>query len=135
MTEKLEIRYKLFFEAEDVSQSRIMESTSYITGLLKEHQNSYIKRADLDDESDLEEFALRLYVNEQIAEADCENVEAAENFVDDMAELVSEIAAAHSYLDMEGSFSISLGEDALSYRFSSAAGDDGCDFVEGETTE
>ncbi len=135
MTEKLEIRYKLFFEAEDVSQSRIMESTSYITGLLKEHQNPYIKRADLDDESDLEEFALRLYVNEQIAEADCENVEAAENFVDDMAELVSEIAAAHSYLDMEGSFSVSLGEDALSYRFSSTAGDDGCDFAEGETTE
>ena len=135
MTEKLEIRYTLFFEAEDVSQSRIMESTSYITGLLKEHQNPYIRRTDLDDESDLEEFALRLYVNEQIAEADCENVEAAENFVDDMAELVSEIAAAHSYLDMEGSFSVSLGEDALAYRFSSAAGDDGCDFVEGETTE
>lgn len=122
-------------EAEDVSQSRILSCASYLKNILKNHKNPYISRAEVDDESDMDDFILRLFVEESIEEETCGSREMAEGFIDDMAELVTEAAQAHSFLDLEGSFSIAYEGEALAYTFTSAGGDDGCDFEPMEITE
>lgn len=135
MSDPMKMNYKIFLEAEDVSQSRILSCASYMKNMLANHRNPYISRAVLDDESDMDDFVLRLFVEETIEEETCSNQEMAEGFIDDMAELVTEIAQAHSFLDMEGSFSIAYEEKSLAYAFTSTSGDDGCDFQLMETTE
>lgn len=135
MADPMKMNYKIFLEAEDVSQSRILSCASYMKNMLANHKNPYISRAVLDDESDMDDFVLRLFVEETIEEETCANQEMAEGFIDDMAELVTEIAQAHSFLDMEGSFSIAYEGEALAYTFTSASGDDGCDFQLMEITE
>lgn len=135
MADPMKMNYKIFLEAEDVSQSRILSCASYMKNMLANHKNPYISRAILDDESDMDDFVLRLFVEETIEEETCANQEMAEGFIDDMAELVTEIAQAHSFLDMEGSFSIAYEGEALAYAFTSASGDDGCDFQLMEITE
>lgn len=135
MADAVKISYKIFLEAEDVSQSRILSCASYMRNILAGCGNSYISRAALDDESDMDDFALRLFVDEEIREAECGNEEMAESFIDDMAGLVTEIAQAHSFLEMEGSFSISYKGETVSYAYTSWGGDDGCDFCEIEAAE
>lgn len=135
MADPMKMNYKIFLEAEDVSQSRILSCASYMKNILANHKNPYISRAVLDDESDMDDFVLRLFVEETIEEETCANQAMAEGFIDDMAELVTEIAQAHSFLDMEGSFSIAYEGEALAYAFTSASGDDGCDFQLMEITE
>lgn len=125
---KLVIDYKIFMEAEDIAQTRILSSGSYVTKSLALHKNPYIAKANVDNESDLDEFELRLYVNEHIEEEDCENVDAAESFLDEMAQLLTEFARMHSYMDMEGSFSISFAGEQIAYRFTSESGSVHCDF-------
>ena len=119
---KLVIDYKLFFEADDIGQTRILSSESYITKSLSAHKNPYIKRAKADRESDLDEFILRLYYDEHIEE-ECQDVDAAEGFLDELAELLTEIGRMQSYLDMEGSFSISFAGEEIAYSFQSEAGE------------
>lgn len=135
MSDPLKITYRIFLEAEDVSQSRILSCASYLKNILKNHKNPYISRAEVDDESDMDDFILRLFVEESIEEETCGSREMAEGFIDDMAELVTEAAQAHSFLDLEGSFSIAYEGEALAYTFTSAGGDDGCDFEPMEITE
>ena len=65
---KLKIQYKLYLEAEDVSQSRILSCASYLENALQHHTNPYISCAEIDNESDLDEFEVRLYVDEVIEE-------------------------------------------------------------------
>lgn len=120
---KLVIDYKLFFEADDVAQTRILSSESYIKKSISMHKNCYIAKANPDSESDLDEFLLRLYYAEHIEEEECADVNAAEGFLDELAELLTEIARMQSYLDMEGSFSISFAGEQIAYRFISEAGD------------
>ena len=48
MTVKIE--YKIYLEAEDVSQSRIISSTSYVKNLFQNCGNQYFKGVELDDE-------------------------------------------------------------------------------------
>lgn len=127
---KLVIDYKLFFEADDIAQTRILSSESYIRKSLSAHKNPYIACAKGDNESDLDEFLLRLYYNEHIEEEECQNADAAEGFLDELAELLTEIARMQSYLDMEGSFSISFEGEQIAYRFVSEAGSTHCSFEE-----
>ena len=127
---KLVIDYKLFFEADDIAQTRILSSESYIKKSLLSHKNPYIACAKDDSESDLDEFLLRLYYNEHIEEEVCRDVDAAEGFLGEMAELLTEIARMQSYLDMEGSFSISFEGEEIAYRFTSDAGSTHCSFEE-----
>lgn len=127
---KLVIDYKIFMEAEDVAQSRILSSGSYVSKSLSAHKNPYIAKAVVDNESDLDEFIVRLYVDEHIEEENCENVDAAEEFLDELADLLTEFARMHSYLDMEGSFSISFEGEHIAYRFASEAGNCNCSFEE-----
>lgn len=127
---KLVIDYKLFFEADDIAQTRILSSESYIRKSLSAHKNLYIACAKGDSETDLDEFLLRLYYNEHIEEEECQNVDAAEGFLDEMAELLAEIARMQSYLDMEGSFSISFAGERIAYHFTSEAGSTHCNFEE-----
>ena len=54
---------------------------------------------------------------------------------EDMAELVTGIAEAHSFLDLEGSFSVTWKGTTSAYAFVSPGGDDGCDFQELGVTE
>lgn len=126
----LKIEYKLYLEAEDVSQSRILSSASYLDNVLHNHANPYIKCARIDNESDLDEFDLRLYVDEVIEEADCVNVDAAEAFLDEFAAILDEIAHIHSFMDMEGSFSISFEGEEIAYDFKSEPGEGVCKFNE-----
>ena len=118
---KLIIDYKLFFEADDLAQTRILSSESYIKKSISAHRNPYIAKAVADSESDLDEFLLRVYYNEHIEEEECENVDAAEGFLDELAELLVEIARIQSAIDMEGSFSISFGGEEIAYHFVSEA--------------
>ena len=126
----LKIKYKLYLEAEDVSQSRILSSASYLENVLHNHANPYIKCAQIDNESDLDEFELRLYVDETIEEKYCANADAAEAFLDEFADVLSEIAHIHSFMDMEGSFSVSFEGEHIAYDFRSEPGDGMCDFIE-----
>ena len=127
---KLVIDYKLFFEADDIAQTRILSSESYIRKSLSTHKNPYIACAKGESETDLDEFLLRLYYNEHIEEEECQNADAAEGFLDELAELLTEIARMQSYLDMEGSFSISFEGEQIAYHFSSEAGSTHCSFKE-----
>ena len=135
MADSMKINYKIFLEAEDVSQSRILSCASYLKNVLINHRNPYISRAVVDDESDMDDFILRLFVEEDIEEEECKRPEMAEAFIDDMAELVTDIAQVHSVLDMEGSFAIEYEGEALAYSYTSVSGDDGCDFQLMEDTE
>ena len=99
MADTMKMEYKIFLEAEDVSQSRILSCASYMKRVLESCNNPYISRAELDDESDLDDFVLRLFVEEEIEEKECTNPAMAESFIEDMAELVTGIAEAHSFLE------------------------------------
>ena len=127
---KLMIQYKIFMDAEDVGQTRILSSASYVTKSLSAHKNPYIAAAKVENESDLDEFMVRLYVDETIEEEVCSNVDAAEAFLDELAGLLTEFARMQSYLEMEGSFSISFEGEEIAYRFVSEAGDSNCSFME-----
>ena len=56
MADTMKMEYKIFLEAEDVSQSRILSCASYMKRVLESCNNPYISRAELDDESDLDDF-------------------------------------------------------------------------------
>ena len=127
---KVKIEYKIFMEAEDIAQTRILSTESFVKKSLAAQKNPYINRAKVDNESDMDDFILRLYVEEQIEETECENVDAAEDFLDEMAELLAEFAHLQSYLEMEGSFSISFEGEEIAYHFISEAGDCNCSFEE-----
>ena len=73
MADTMKMEYKIFLEAEDVSQSRILSCASYMKHVLESCNNLYISRAELDDESDLDDFVLRLFVEEEIEEKECTN--------------------------------------------------------------
>lgn len=135
MSDAVKLSYKIFLEAEDVSRSRIASYAANMKCILGNHRNPYINCAVVDDESDLDDYVLRLFVDETVEEDVCANKEMAEAFVDDMAELVTELAEANSFLDMEGSFSISYRGETLAYAYTSASGDAGCDFQLMEDTE
>ena len=58
------------------------------------------------------------------------NADAAEAFLDEFADVLSEIAHIHSFMDMEGSFSVSFEGEHIAYDFRSEPGDGMCDFIE-----
>lgn len=128
--ESLKINFKIYLEADDVSQSRIKSSTSMARELVKNSSNSYIRMAEFDDESDMNDFTIRFYVEGQVQEADCTNQDDAEAFLDQMAEIVDQIAHVNSFLDMEGSFSIEYLGEKIAYDFTSESGAGLCEFVE-----
>ena len=123
----LKISYKIYLEAEDISQSRISSTASYVSNLFKNCTNSYLQKAEVDNESDKDDFTLRLYIDEKVEEEACSSPECAEGFLENIAEFLDAVAAAHSYLDMEGSFSISYHGVEDTFRFRSEAGSDLCD--------
>lgn len=122
----LKISYKIYLEAEDISQSRISYTASYVSNLFKNCTNSYLQKAEVDNESDMDDFTLRLYIDEKVEEEACSSPECAEGFLENIAEFLDAVAAAHSYLDMEGSFSISYHGVEDAFRFRSEAGSDLC---------
>lgn len=126
----MKITYKIYMEAEDVSQTRILSSTSFVKNLLKNCGNSYFQNAETDEESDLEDFVLRLYVESETEEEVCSSVEDRDAFIGDMAEVLDRIAQAQSYMDMEGSFSIEYDGRKEAYTFTSEEGMDYCNFEE-----
>lgn len=126
----VKINYKIYLEAEDISQSRIQSCTSFVNEIIKNHANRYLNRAKITDECDMEDFVLRLYAEEEITEAVCSSEEDAKAFVDDTVDLLFDIAHMHSFLDMEGSFSVELNGENRAYTFHSESGDSLCDFEE-----
>lgn len=127
---QLSITYKIYLEADDISASRIKSSTAFMRHLLEGSRNSYLKHADIDDESDLDEFTMRFYIENSIHEDVCASTDDAESFVLDMAELLDKAASAQSYMDMEGSFSWEFDGRQKKYRFQSESGQDYCEIVE-----
>lgn len=123
---------KIYLEAEDVAQSRILSTTSYVKNLIANCNNSYISRLQIDDENDLDDFIIRLYAEAEIIEDTVTDEKAAEMLAPHLAELLTEIAQAQSYLDMEGSFQVEYQELKESYTFKSEQGDSFCDFAEAE---
>ena len=126
----LEITYNIYLEAEDISQSRIMSAASYVKELVNNHNNSYLNRAEFDDESNLDDFSFRLFAKESITEETCKNAEDAKAFIDDIGDLLFDIAHMHSFLNMEGDFSILYNGERKQYTFCSESGDSLCDFNE-----
>ena len=127
---QLSITFKIYIEADDISASRIKSSTTFMRHLLEENRNSYLKSAKIDDESDLDEFTLRFYIENDIYQDECSSKEDAESFVLELAELLDQVASAHSYMDMEGSFSWEYDGRQKRYRFQSQSGLDYCEIVE-----
>lgn len=127
---QLKFNCKIYLEAEDISQSRILSTAAYVKNLLLSSQNPYIAGIEVDDESDMDDFIFRLYLEADKTEENCSNEESADMLAPQIAELLSEIAQAHSYLDMEGTFSVNYSEKTESYRFTSESGDSFCDFYE-----
>lgn len=128
--DQLSIIYKIYLEAEDISASRIQSSIAFTKNLLAHSANPYFKNADLDDESDIEELTLRFYIENEIHEASCAFEEAAKSFAFDLAELLETIAAAHSYMDIEGSLIWQYLGEQKTYKFRSESGLDYCDIIE-----
>lgn len=126
---QLNITYKIFLEAEDISQPRIHSSTAFVKNRLEGCRSVYFKHAAVDDESSLDEFTMRLYIENEIHEETCTHEEDAESFVLDMAEFLDAVASAHSFLDMEGSFSWEYKGRKETYRIRSESGCDYCDFT------
>lgn len=130
MTEnKLKITYKIFLEAEDIKETRILSTKAFVTNFFKNCQNIYLNQSILDDESDLEEYILRLYVDNEIEEEVCGCTKDAENFIADIAEFLDLLAQAQSFLDMEGDFTIEYQGNRETYQFKSEEGLNYCDFV------
>ena len=77
----LKISYKIYLEAEDISQSRISSTASYVSNLFKNCTNSYLQKAEVDNESDMDDFTLRLYIDEKVEEEACSSPECAEGFL------------------------------------------------------
>lgn len=127
---QLSIQYKIYIEAHDISAARIKSSTSFMKGLLNDSRNGYLKNADIDDESELDELTLRFYVEKEIHEEECSLPDDAESFVLDLAELLDKAASAQSYMDMEGSFFWEYDGKQKRYRFQSESGMDYCEIVE-----
>lgn len=126
----LNIRYKIFMEAEDISQSRIHAGTAYLKNQLEHAKNVYFRHTVYDDESDLDAFILRFYAENEWREDVCTAPEDAQDFILDLARILDETAAAHSFMDLEGEFFWQYGEEAKAYTFRSESGCDYCDFVE-----
>ncbi len=124
----LKISYKIYLESEDVSQSRIQSCTSFVNDIITNHKNPYLGRAQITNENDLDDFVLRLYADEEIEEDECSSENDAKAFIDDMVDLLFDIAHMHSFLDMEGSFSVELNGERKAYVFRSESGDSLCDF-------
>lgn len=127
---QLNIKYNIYLEADDVAQSRILSSIAFVKNLMANCSSSYFKNAAVDDESDLDEFVLRFYIENEIHEAECAAAEQARAFVPDMAEFLDTIAAANSFMDMEGSFFWEYEGEKKAYQFRSEGGTDYCDFEE-----
>ena len=96
------IRYKIYLEAEDISQSRIHSSVAFLKNRLEHSRNGYLNSAVFEDESDLDAFVLRFYVENEVQEESCLSPEHAESFIIDLAEILDDTAAAHSFMELEG---------------------------------
>lgn len=131
--EQLNINYKIYLEADDISQSRIHSSIAFVKNLMQNCASGYLQQAVFEDESDLDAFALRFYIEKEIQEEDCSSPNDAESFVMDMAELLDAVAAAQSYMDMEGSFFQEYKGEKTAYSFRSPGGQDYCDFTQEQT--
>ena len=127
---KLQFNCKIYLEAEDISQSRILSTAAYVKKLLQGSQNPYIAGIQIDNESDMEDFIFRLYLEADKTEERCSDEESADMLAPQIAEVLSEIAQAHSYLDMEGDFTVNFNGKMESYRFASESGNSFCDFYE-----
>ncbi|MDD5934603.1 MAG: hypothetical protein PUC65_03405 [Clostridiales bacterium] len=131
MTENsLKITYKIYFEAEDIKESRIISSRSFVKNFFENCGSVYFQNVEIDDECDLEDYFLRLYVDRVIEEEECSSPEDAENFITDMAEFLDKLAESQSFMQMEGSFSLEYKGKKESYKFNSEEGCDYCDFAE-----
>ncbi len=129
MTEnQLKITYKIFLEAEDIKGSRILSTKTFVTHFFENCKNVYLNHINIDDECDLEEYILRLYVDHEIEE-ECRCNQDAENFVTDMAEFLDQLAQAQSFLDMEGDFTIEFHGNREAYQFKSEEGQNYCEFM------
>lgn len=128
--EQLKISYKIYMEAEDIGQSRIHTSIAFVKNQFARSRSVYLQSAAFDDESDLDAFTLRFYVENEVFEEDCTSLEDAQSFVLDLAQVLDETAAAHSFMDLEGEFSWSFQGEEKTYTFRSESGWDYCDFKE-----
>lgn len=126
----LKLELKLYLEAEDISQSRIMSCRSFMKQQIQSSVNHYIRQLEMEDECDMDDFIVRLYFDETIEEDDCTSEESAKGFVDDVVDLLSETAHMQSFLEMEGSFRVEYQDLKKSYKFHSESGDSYCDFEE-----
>lgn len=132
---QLEISYKIYLEADDIGQSRIYSSISFVKNRMENSRSVYFKNASFDDESDMDAFTLRFYVENEFCEEQCTNDEDAQSFVLDLAQFLDDLAAAHSYMDMEGSLLWKYNGEKKKYSFRSESGMDYCEFDEEQTAE
>ena len=86
--EQLKISYKIYMEAEDIGQSRIHTSIAFVKNQFARSRSVYLQSAAFDDESDLDAFTLRFYVENEVCEEDCTSLEDAQSFVLDLAQVL-----------------------------------------------
>lgn len=130
MANQLKITYKVFLEAEDVKETKILSCRNFVQNFFNNCGNAYFKNVEIDDESDLEEFMLRLYIDRTIEEETCSSPEDAQSFLSNMAEFLDKLAEAQPFLEMDGEFSINYQDVCETYRFVSNAYDDFCEILD-----
>ncbi len=125
---KLVLDYKISLAAEDIKQSRIVSTISFVKNLFKNCSNKYFRNAEMDDKSDMEEYTLRFYIENKVEELECSEPEDAEIFIMNMAEYLERIVQVHSYLDMEGCFCVEYRGKREAFEFESVSGQGFCRF-------
>lgn len=130
MKNQVTIHCQIYMEAEDIKQSRIQSTASYVQNLFLNCSNTYFHKMELDNESDMEDFTIRLYIDHRLVEEECSSPEDAKSFLCDMMECLDQIALSQSYLDMEGKFSIEYQGEKKEIQFTSEMNEGMCDFVE-----
>lgn len=130
MTNQLTINCQIYLEAEDINQSRILSTVSFVQNLFHNCNNTYFHQLEMDNESDMEDFTIRLYIDHKLEEEECSSPEDANTFLCDMMECLDKIAHSQSYLDMEGRFSIEFQGEKKEIQFTSEMNEGMCDFVQ-----
>ena len=126
-TNEIKFNCKIYLEAEDVAQTRIISTTSAVKHVFKNNKNPYISAMQVEEDNDMEDFILRICASAEMTET-CEEFADAEMLAPQLAEMLNDLAQAHSYLDMEGSLTVECGDLKESYHIVSERGEDFCDF-------
>lgn len=124
---QIKFNCKIYLEAEDVAQTRILSTTSAVKAVFNNSKNPYISAMVVEADNNMEDFILRICISAEVEEV-CKDEANAQMLAPHLAELLLDLVQAHSYLEIKGDISVACGELEEAYRITSEGGDSFCDF-------